>query len=240
MESAIFTIFSGKTNNDVHSEFVKFSRGVFENKYMVDAKKQGEKWSIKTSNEFANYFVKALTQKAGDEELDIKGVIVSTRNLKEVEGFNKILAQAEVKQFMGVKQFQISQKMKGSDVLKLIESAPASFFALSFNYEGNELKIKPKAPKSAKPSTKTKDEGPKVDFCSLKTTNKSIIEDLFFDYPNFKEISISHTLEIKDIELPKNFKSPEEMREKAIRKGVVKRIVEVDGKKESKEKNFVA
>jgi hypothetical protein len=130
--------------------------------------------------------------------------------------------------------------MKGSDILKLMGCAPASFFALSFNLDDNELKIKPKAPKSAKPSTKTKDEEPKVDFCSLKTSDKSIIEDLFFDFPEFKEISITHTVEIKEIELPKTFKSPEEMREKAIRKGVIKRTIEVDGKKEVKEKNFVA
>lgn len=240
MESVIKTIFSGKTSSEAHLEFVKYSRGIFENKYMLEAKKQGDKYSIKTSNEFANFFVRTLAEKAGESELEVSGVIVSTRNLKEVEGFSKILANVNVKQFMGIKQFAISQKLKGKDILKLIETAPASFFALSFKYGESELKIKPKAPKSAKPSTKTKDEGPKVDFCSLKTSDKSIIGDLFFDFADFKAISISHTLEVKDIELPKVYKTPEEMREKAIRKGVVKRIVEVDGKKEVKEKNFVA
>jgi len=240
MESVVRKIFFGETDDKVHLEFVKFSRGVFDNRYLVEGKKQKDRWIVKTGNEFANFFVRSLAEKVGDEKVDVAGVIVSTRNLKEAEGFGEILADVKVKQFMGVKQFQISQEMKGKEILRLIDSSPTSFFALSFNFEGDELKIKPKAPKSAKPGNKTKDEAPKADFCSLKTSDKSIIEDLFFDFPDFKEIRIAHTIEIKDIELPKNPKTPEEMRAKSIRKGVIKRRVFVDGKEEIREKGFEA
>ena len=74
----------------------------------------------------------------------------------------------------------------------------------------------------------------------MKTSDKSIIDDLFFDYPEFQLIKIKHIVEIKDIEIPKDFKTPEEMRERAIRKGAIKRYIDVDGKKEIKEKTFSA
>jgi hypothetical protein len=241
MKSTIAKIFLGQSDGDVHAEFVKFSRGVFENRYLLEGKKQKDKWQIKTSNEFANFFVKTLADKLGVNSAKMKGIIVSTRNLKEVEGFDKILAQASVKQFMGVKQFQIDQELTGNEIKRLIAASPTSFFALTFNVGGDELKIKAKAPKSAKPGTKTKDDGgPKADFCSLKTPDGNIVKDLFFDFLNFSAIKIRHTIEIKEIELPKEYKTPEEMRGKAVRKGIVKRIVEIDGKKEVREAKLEA
>jgi hypothetical protein len=239
MESAINKIFNNKIDGIVHYEFVKFSRGIFNNRYLLEGKKQKDKWVVKTGNEFANFFVRTLADKLGASSTDVKGIIVSTRNLKEMECFHDILAHAHVKQFMGVKQFQIEQQLTGNEIQKLIAGSPTSFFALSFCAGEDELKIKPKAPKSGKPGTKTKDDdGPKADFCSLKTSDKEIIRDLFFDFPDFKEIKINHTIEIKDIQIPKDAKTPEEKREKAVRKGVMKRIVNADGKREVKEKAF--
>lgn len=236
MKSVIYKIFSGEVDEEVHGEFIKFSRGVFDNRYLVEGKRQANKWAIKTSNEFANFFVRKVLEDASGE-IKIKGIIVSTSDLEgdcEFEVDN-------VKKYMGIKQLVVDCATTPEKILDLMDKHPRAFYALSFSTGDYDLKVKAKPPKSAKPGTKTKDdEGPKADFCSLKTANKEIVDDLFFDVADFKEAKINHTVEIKEIEIPKDAKTPEEMREKAVRKGVIKRFLNVDGEKSEKEKEFVA
>jgi hypothetical protein len=122
---------------------------------------------------------------------------------------------------------------------EIMTKYPRAFYALSFKIGEDELKIKQKAPKSAKPSTKGEGEA-KADFCTLKTTKERIIKDLFFDEPDFKEIKINHTLEINEIELPKGENDPVQIREKSKRKGKVIRKIIKEGKEEIKEADFCA
>ncbi|MBU1989080.1 MAG: hypothetical protein KKD94_06405, partial [Nanoarchaeota archaeon] len=202
MKSVINKIFAGEFDSDVHEAFVKFSRGVFENRYLVECKKQASKWAIKTSSEFANFFVRKVLEDASGE-LKVKGIIVSTSNLEPDCEFDV----SNVKKYMGIKQLVIDCSTTPEKVLSLMGKHPKAFYALSFSTGDYDLKVKAKPPKSAKPGNKTKDDGgPKADFCSLKTTNKEIVADLFFDVADFKEAKIVHTVEIKDIELPKVYK----------------------------------
>jgi hypothetical protein len=235
----IKNIFEGKFDEEVHRDFLKFGRGEYKNKYQTQAKKQGELTIIKTGNEFANYFVRKCLEKVKGD-IDITGVVVSTFDLKTDAPF----PIERTKNFMGIRQLVINSKLNPQKVLEFMKKYPAVFFALSFKTGDFELKIKPKAPKSAKPSTKAVEEGEevKVDFCTLKTQDKELIKEFFFDIPNFKEVSISHILKIQEITYPKDFKTmrPEEVREKSKRKGVLVREIEVDGKKEKKEAKFEA
>lgn len=233
MENTIKKIFLGKVDDEVHSEFLKFSRGIFDNRYLLESKKQKDKWSVKTSSEFANFLVRKCLGKINGK-IKMTGAIICTFSLEGKIEFER------VKQFAGVKQHLINGEYEAGKILKLMNEIPRAFYALSFSTNDCELKIKAKAPKSAKPGTKNKDdEGPKADFCSLKTSDSALIADLFFDFSQFNEIAIKHILEIKDIEIPKGVSDPVQMREKSIRKGVVKRFVEVDGRKEVREKDFV-
>lgn len=234
MKNTIHKIFTGAVDEEVHSEFNKFSRGVFENRYLLEGKKQPEKWAVKASAEFANYFVRRGLEGASGK-IKMTGAIISTLDLKKDIDFEI----ADTKGYMGIKQNLINSEIEPKKIITLMNKYPKVFFALSFSSPGFELKVKAKAPKSGKPGSKGGEEEPKADFCSLKTTDKAIIEDLFFDGSQFKEIAIKHTLEIKDIEVPKNEKDPVKMRENAKRKGIIKRIVTLDGKRDIKEKPFV-
>ena len=235
MKNVINKIFSGELDPEVHDDFVKFSRGKFENRYLLEGKKQADKWAVKSSAEFANYFVRKCLEKIS-EDIQMKGVIVTT-NKKLREEFDFEIAGE--KGYMGIKQFLIDGLVNSGKIINLMNKYPKVFFALSFKTGDYELKIKAKAPKSGKPGAKGED-GPKADFCSLKTTDSSIIKDLFFDFPNFKEIKINHTIEVKDIEIPGGNMKPEEIREKSIRRGRVIRKINVDGEKKVEEKGFVA
>lgn len=232
--SVIKKIFSGVKDEEVHGDFTKYSRGVFANKYLVEAKKVKDKWNLKTSAEFVNYIVRECLKEVKGE-FEVKGVIVATFDVSKEAQF----PVERIKQFMGIKQAVIATKTTPDKIISLMDKYPKAFFALSFSTPNSELKVKAKAPKSAKPAA-TGDKEPAAEFLSVKTTNKGIADDLLFGIGEFKELSIKHVLNIKDIILPKGEKDPLKMRENAVRKGTIKRIMKVDDKVTEKEIEFEA
>ena len=87
-----------------------------------------------------------------------------------------------MKQFAGVKTFNIEADMNKEQILDLFKRFPTNLILLSFKTSKGELKSKVKSPKAAKVGKD--DEGPKADFCVLTTTDKSVVEDLLFDNSN--------------------------------------------------------
>jgi hypothetical protein len=224
-------IFEGKEDESVHLQFQKFSKGEFRNRAIIIAKNSSGKYSINSTYEFANGLIEKLAEKLGDRKTNVTGAIISTQDLAEDLDFkNK-------KQFMGVKQYIIEKEMSGKEITELINKFPKAFFGLSFKTQDSELKVKAKAPKSAKPSTKG-EEKPKADFCKLKTTDREIAKDFIFEKPEFKKAEIIHTFLITDLILPKDEKDFAKMREKAKRKGKIIREVVIDGQVMKYEKDF--
>jgi hypothetical protein len=228
-------IFGNVIDDDVHSDFLKFGKGEFSDKYLIEAKKQKDRWVVKTGPEFANDFVRMLLKDVNGT-IPMKGVIVTTLKLEGEIGF----PIKKVGNFQGIRKIEIDTEVSPKEILGLMEKYPRVFFALSFSINGNELKIKAKAPKSAKPSAGDKEA--KAEFCSLKTSSLELIKEIFFDFPNFNEISIRHTINIDGIIYPSNVSSlkPEEIRLQSKRKGVVVRNIVLDGKKEVREAKFIA
>ena len=232
-------IFDGDCDEEVHADFLKFSRGEFKNRYLVEVKKQADKWAIKTSAEFGNFFVRKCLGKVSEGRVAMKGVIISTMNLMDEINF-------EIKKksnFQGIRKIEIDTEVSANDILNLMERFPRVFFALSFSTDGYVLKIKPKAPKSGKPGKKN-EEGPKADFCSLKTKDDEIVKELLFDVDlgSVKEVKINHTVNVNNIVYPEGMKDmkPEEVREQSKRGGVVVRNMVLDGVEKVSEHEFVA
>lgn len=233
MKNTISSIFSGQISENIHNDFVKFGKGKFENKYLLQGKKQKNQWSIKTGPEFANFLVKKGLEKVTGE-IEVSGVIVATFDVQGKAQF----PISGVKQFMGVKQAIVQTKTSPQKIISLMDEYPKAFFALSFLNSDFQLKIKAKAPKSAKPSTGGEKQ-PQADFCSLKTSDVELVRDLFFDNPSFNEVSIRHTLEINEIILPEGISDPVQLREKSQRKGKIIRKAVYDGKEKISEANFL-
>lgn len=237
MDSFIKKIFDGKNDNFVHLQFQKFSKGEFRDKALITSNKIGGKFSIGTTYEYANELVRMLAEKLGNgEKVKVSGVVVSTRDLKEQLDFKNI------KQFMGIKQYVIDGELSKEQILDIFNKFPTSFLGLSFSVKDSELKIKAKAPKSAKPST-SGDKAPAADFCKLKTSDIDLVKSIIFDIPNIesvKKVEIRHNFIISEIEVPKNEKDPAKMREMAIRKGKIVRRISIDGKDNMKEMKFEA
>lgn len=229
-------IFDKKIDEEVHSDFLKFGKGEYLDKYLIDAKKQKDKWTIKTGPEFANYFIRKLLENHTGL-VKMKGVIITTLKLDDEIGF----PIKKVGNFQGVRKIEIDSEVSPIEIINLMNKYPRVFFALSFSVEGNELKIKAKAPKSGKPSTGG-DKGSKADFCTIKTSNDKIIQEMFFDFPSFNVISIRHTINISDIIYPNDVASlkPEEVRLQSKKKGILTRTTLIDGRTEISRVDFIA
>jgi hypothetical protein len=239
MDCFIKKIFDGKNQEDelIHLQFSKFSKGVFKDKAVILAKNSSGKYTLHTTPEYGNEFVRVVAEKI-KSPVRVTGVVVSTRDLTgELDFANK-------KQFMGVKQYIIDKEMTKEEIINLCDKFPRSFIGLSFNTGDTELFIKPKAPKTSKPSTKA-EEKPKADFCKLKTTDKDIVSSFIFDKEaeNFREIQIKHDFIINDIVISEDLKKEKDfakIREMAKRKGKIVRELKIDEKQIKKEKEFLA
>jgi hypothetical protein len=187
-------IFQGMPDESVHLQFQKFGKGEFRDKALIHAKKSGNKYTISTTPEFANRLVRETAEKIGNNRVKVTGAIVSTSDLKGELDFKGI------KQFQGVKRYLIDKEMSGDEIVALLDEFQKAFFALSFETGNSKLKIKPKAPKSAKP--KNKEEKTKPNFCKIITTDKALAEDFVFEKPEFKKAKISHKFVINEIIKP--------------------------------------
>ena len=232
-------VFGGQIDESIHLQFQKFSRGEFRNRAVIEAKKSKNTYTIKTSSEFSNELILLIADKAGNNKIKVSGCIVSTQNLKEEPVFSDFLANSEVKQFQGVKKYMVNNEISGSEIISLIKKNPKNFFALSFEYGSDKLKITPKAPKSGKPSSK-EGEGPKADFCTLKTEDSVIAKSFVFEKDLWSEAKIVHTYLIEGIILPEGEKDYARIREMAKRKGKIIRKAVIDEKEIISEREFEA
>lgn len=228
-------IFDGNIDESVHLQFQKFSKGEFRGRALIKAKQSKGKYSIVTTAEFANNMVEEIAKKLGSDKTQATGAIISTSDLTGKLDFqNK-------KQFMGVKQYILNKEMSGDEILELMEKFPKAFFSLSFKTEKDNtiLKIKPKAPKSAKPSSKT-DKKSKPNFCRLTTTDVNLGRSFVFEKPDFKKAEISHDFIINELIPPEGEEDYSKIRELAKRKGKIIRKANIDDKEIVKEIGFVA
>lgn len=225
-------IFDGACDDEVHVAFLKFGRGEYRNKYLIEGKRQAKKWAIKAGAEYANFLVRRCLERVspGDESgelggpVEMKGVIVSTLDLRDEFKFDIVKAG----NFRGVRKFQVDGEIEPSEIIGLMDKYPKAFFALSFKGDDFVLRVRAKAPTSGKPG---KEGAPVADFCSLKTLDKALVDELFFGVGNFSEAKVNHTISVTDIVYPSNLEElkPTEVRELARRKGVVVREVNRDG-----------
>ena len=98
-------------DESVHLQFLKFSKGEFKNRALVEAKNSKGNYTIKTSAEFANELVKDLAEKLGNNKTKVTGSIIGTNDLKGILDFKKI------SQFQGVKNYSIEKEMTGTEIL---------------------------------------------------------------------------------------------------------------------------
>ena len=228
----IKSIFEKKPSEEAHRQFSRFSKGVFENKALIDINR-GKTIKLKTSAEFANELVYFMA-KTIEEPVLVRGIVFSTRDLRNESS----VEFEDVKSAMGVRKHIVNCKLKKEQLIGLCESLHDASLNLSFSTRYGSLQIKEKTPKSGKPGKGN--EEPKADFCILITDNESILEDYAFDIKNnFKKLFIKHTYDIKEIIIPDEYKNDFAMaRKMGLRKGKILRFITIDGKEDKHEMEF--
>jgi len=241
MDCFIKKIFEGKTEEDdfVHCQFIKFSKGEFQDRAMVRAKNSGGSFVIATTYEYAKELIIYLAEKIGEERVNVTGALISALDLEGEFDYS------EKKMAMGIKKYMIDKDMSGNEILELCNKVQKAFFALSFSTSDTELKINVKSPKSAKGVSSSKKENAKakIDFIKIKTTDKGLVKNMIFDEEinNFKKLEVKHTFLIDKIIMPETEeKDFAKIREMAKRAGKIIRELDIDGKVIKKEKEFAA
>ncbi|MEK6937116.1 MAG: hypothetical protein AABW58_03530 [Nanoarchaeota archaeon] len=226
-------IFENKVDKEVHKQFKRFSKGIYENRAVVELTKSKNAIKVKTSFEFTEDFARFLANTIEDK-VKISGGIITKKDIKPELSF-----EVDMKQFAGVKTFLLDNEMSKEELNNLFNKFPDALFLLSFSTEYGALKSKVKSPKAAKPG---KDNEIKADFCTFSTQNKDFAKEFAFDVQeDFKKLKIKHTFTINDFEIEEKDKDdPALARINAKRKGKIERFLDIDGKQLKKEIDFCA
>jgi hypothetical protein len=174
MDSFIKKIFKENVDDLVHFQFIKFSKGTFEDRAMIRAKNSSEKFTIATTYEYAKELIITLAEKLGENKTQVTGALISALDLD--------FDYDERKMAMGVRKYMLNREMTGKQILELCNKIDKAFFALSFNVGETELIISPKSPKSAKGASSSKKEGAKAKI-------NFIIEDIIMPETDEKDFA---------------------------------------------------
>jgi len=223
-------IFQDKIDEQVHQQFVRFSKGFFENKAVVNFKKSGTKIKVTTSFELAEdnvLFFFELTEKAS-----VSGIILARQQIPGLGAGKKKKMLFE---------YNINQEMTSTEINDIAKNCYSML--LDCSASGIILKTKKKRPKPGS-GGKSKSAA-NENFCVLEADLRyepRIREEFLFDLKdqNAKKVKISNGYKIEDIILPKGEKDFEKIRILAKRKGKIIRKIVADDKEVINEKAFIA
>ncbi len=220
-------IFQGKSDETVHRQFVRFSKGQFDRRAVINVRRNSA-IKITTSFELANDLVIFISSLA--KWFKVQGILFNKEEIPNLKGKKK----------KGLFVYDIAKEISGEELKNL---ASKSYHALldCVSDMGIDLKIKKRLPKPGKKSKAKADEK----FCQLNLDIKywpQVQNEFLFDLPpETKKAHIEHSYIIKEIRIPKELekeKDFEKIRLGAKRVGKIIRKAVVDKKEIIKEKEF--
>ncbi len=217
-------IIGGKFDEETHNSFIRFGRGEYE-RFLLSIKK-GKKLMIKCSADLANMMVQIITDNL-QEEAEVKGKIVARYDCENDVPCEIVKYSKRGKLYTA----ELDTTLSPDSLKELYEKFKFQFFLL--NIKAGDFKLK-SGKSLPKPGGKIK-----PNFCSV-TLPLSLLDEFAFDFEqDFKEVKIRHILHITDIIIPDEYKDDAvKARTHGIRKGIIKRIIELDGKETEKKYNF--
>ncbi len=229
-------IANNKVDELCHRQFIRFGKGKYENRALLNVTISAGKIKVHGSFETLNDIIAFLSSLT---ELNVSGKILFKKN-DDVSILQRIGLTTANQKTSTVIEVETQGKLEKNKGIELQHGC--YFMLLDVDSPGILLKCKKKLPKPSAKSTKTTNDK----FFSLELTNakaiKAFLQEFLFDVDtaNKKKINITHNYIINDIILPKTASNAEEMRQKAKRKGVIERVVKADGTTTIKKINFIA
>ncbi len=216
------SIFEGKQHPLVREKFTRYGKGDYE-RFLFEVKK-GKDLKIKSSFDFANDFVGIIAERI-KEDANVSGKIIAAKDFEKELGIEIADYSKRGKLYTA----EINSKLKPEQLRSIYDKMKEEFLLLKIESSSYRLKTANSLPKpggSIKPN-----------FCSA-TLPLDCLEEFSWDVKkDFKLLTIKHVLHITDVEFSQELMKSDPLRARleAKRKGKIERILDVDGKVESKE-----
>jgi len=202
----IKNIAEGKITETEHNKFVRFSKGVFEGRFIVSIK-LGKTLKIKASYDMSNDLFELIARNI-DAKADVSGSILSAENLD---------LEADARKKGKMMLYTFNNCLSPEELNSIYDKAKDAFILLDISSDNFKLKCKQRLPK---PGAALKD-----NFCSAEIPAK-LFKDIAFDFDDgYTNVQIKHNIIIDDIITPFECKDPVLERKQAKRKGRIVRII---------------
>jgi len=216
-------IFENKIDETVHHRLVRYGKGEYETSIMEVRNSKNIK--VKGTFDFANDLFGTISENI-KEEAEVKGSLIAARD------FENELEFASYKKKKGANTGEIEATLKPEQMREIYEKFKSNFILLNVESNSFSLKVGKKLPK---PGGKIKE-----DFCKA-TLPKELLNEFVWEAKDFSNAKIKHLFIIKELIVPKEYENDyAQARTMAKRKGILKRIIELDGKIIEKETEFTA
>ncbi len=226
MECFIKKVWEDKAE-EAHYHFVRFGKGQFKNRAVLNLQKieSSGKIKIRGSFEYANDFVNLVSEL--NENAKFSGIILSKKEISELR---------KGKKKTGIFEYSV-EEISSLEIKNIKDKIYVMLLDAKTPNESLKLKIKKRLPKPGKSGKAKIDDK----FCQLETEIRcwDKIKEAFM-LPECKKCKVSHTFVINEIVFPEGEKDFAKIREMSKRKGKIIRKLEVDKEEKKEEKNFEA
>ncbi|RLI93262.1 MAG: hypothetical protein DRO89_00405 [Candidatus Altiarchaeales archaeon] len=230
-------IFRGNQDREyIHRKFVRYGRGEFEGP-VIRIRNSGNRLKINASDDYVNILGEILA-KNSSKALNVSGNIISRDNIESLLSELGIpIEKATGKK--GLFTLNLKGTIPAENLSRLYSELKGShiFLDLTSSDKNSHLKTKKRLPRLGSE--------PDQNFCSAifdTSLTDAIMNEICFDIDvkDFEEIKISHRYIIKELLIPEEYRENLALaRIYSKRKGIIKRFVEIDGRKTEIEHEFI-
>ncbi len=216
-------VLTKKTDELNHQQFIRYSKGVFENRGYYHLKSNGQKLTLFCGFELVNDIIALIIK--NNEEIEVKGKIYAKEKLSA-----PYLANEEKKK--GFFVYSINDHFMKEQAEEFYNLCKETYILVQLNAKDAELKTNA-APHNPRGKYKEK-------FCKVITTEgktkAALLDALAWEYKDAKDIEAKHTFEITALKVSKETESDAaKARLGAKRVGVMRRHLILDGQETTKD-----
>lgn len=231
----------GKNHMDVHRHFYRYSKGDFLGP-ALKITKTNARTTLRGSFEYEDLIQEIVVSTILEEDFDIKGVLITGSDISKT--IASLGLDWRLKKSTGKTtnyKAEINETIKKENLIECIRSLrETSYLLFSFNLNPTcKITTKNRIPQPSKKKAEDDDVTKRIQFCSgvINTSDKNtdlILDNALLDFKSdlpekWKNIILRNNYKIEEIIIPKNIQNSSLLRIMAIRKGVLNRIIDIDG-----------
>lgn len=212
----------------VHQRFTRYGRGSFDGPVIV-LKKAKNAIKVNSTEDYVNVLGETITRNIEADSIGVKGKIICKRDIKSILDESNIGVSKISHKKAGLYTYEVDCETSRDKLAIIYSKIPDAHVLIDLTLEKPwKLKCKKAPPKPGS--------GADENFCSAAlgiSALEDVMKEILFDLDSgkdFDEVRVEHTYNIEKLMIPEECrKDPAKARIQAKRRGVIKRIVVVDG-----------